>query len=248
VGDQIHPTKETELKLSDSRHFLKTIVGVCLIAAPLALLASALVSPPIRNNEADQLAVIAQESGRYYLFTLLILIGTALLVPVFVGFMYLVRERAATLGNIGGSLAILGTLIAVGDAVSQLFVWQMVAPEADRQQMVALLTRFDNAPQVAIMFMVGGLSTIAGMTLLSIALYRAGAAPAWVAAGIAVGAILNIAGFMTQNTWLVIVSSVVLLVSLGWTGRSVLGGSDEDWANLPIGRTVAATALHERSA
>jgi hypothetical protein len=236
------------LKLSDSRHFLKTVVGVCLIAAPLALLASALVSPPIRSNEADQLAVIAQEPGRYYLFTLLILIGTGLLVPVFVGFMYLVRERAALLGNVGGSLAILGTLVAVGDAVSQQVIWQMAAPEADRQQMVALLARFDNAPQVAIMFMVGGLSTIAGVTLLSIALYRAGAAPALVAAGIAVGAILNIVGFMTQSTLLVIVSSAVLLVALGWIGRFVLGRSDEAWANLPNGRARSATTLHEGSA
>src|SRR5690348_1153847 len=138
--------------LSDSSRFFKTVVGVCLIASPLILLASAFAAPEIKSGEADQLAVIAQDPGRYYLFTVLVFVSTALWLPLVLGLMYMVREKSATLGNVGGSLAIVGTLVGIGDAVSQLFIWQMVSPGADRTQMVALLVRFDNAAGAAIFF------------------------------------------------------------------------------------------------
>ncbi len=215
--------------LSDSGRFFRTVVGVCLIASPLILVASALVSPEIKSSEADQLAVVAQDPGRYYLFTVLIFVSTALWVPLVLGLMHMVREKAAVLGNVGGSLAIFGTLVGVGDAISQLFIWQMVSPGADRAQMVALLTRFDNAGGAALFFRIGGPALVVGMVLLSIALYRARAVPAWAAAGAAVGTFLNIAGFVVGSTLVVLISSAVLLASLGWVGRSVLARSDQEW-------------------
>jgi hypothetical protein len=214
---------------SDSRRFFRVVVGVCLIASPLTLLASALISPAIESSEADQLAVIAQDPGRYYLFTVLIFVSTALWAPLVLGLMYMVRERAATLGNVGGSLAFVATLVGVGDAVSQLFIWQMVAPGADRAQMVALLSRFDNAGGAAIFFRIGGPALVIGTIMLSIALYRARAVPAWAAAGVALGTFLNIAGFVASSNPIVVISSVVLLVSLGWIGRLVLARSDQEW-------------------
>jgi len=217
------------LILSDSRRFFKTVVGVCLIASPLILLASALVEPEIKSSEADQLAVIAQDPGRYYLFTMLIFVSTALWLPLVVGLMHMVRERSAALGNIGGSLALIGTVVAVGDAVSQLFIWQMVSPGADRAQMVALLTRFDNAAGAAIIFRIGGPALVIGMVILSIALIRARGVPAWAAIATSVGTFLNIAGFVAGSTLIVVISAVVLLVSLGWIGRLVLASSDQEW-------------------
>ena len=142
---------------SDSRQFFRNVVTFGLFASPLLLLASALISPTIESNEAEQLAVVARDPDRY-LFTLLIFVGTALLVPVVLGLMYILRERAATLGKLGGSLALIGTLIAVGDALSQLFVWQMAASGADQAQMSALLMRLDNAPGAALIFRIGGLA------------------------------------------------------------------------------------------
>jgi hypothetical protein len=235
--------------LSDSRRFFRSVVGVCLIASPLILVASALVSPEIKSSEADQLAVVAQDPGRYYLLTVLIFVSTALWVPLVLGLMYMVRERAAVLGNVGGSLAILGTLVGVGDAVSQLFIWQMVSPGADRAQMVALLTRFDNASGAALFFRIGGPALVVGMVLLSIALYRARAVPAWTAAGAAVGTFLNIAGFAAGSTLVVLISSVVLLASLGWMGRLVLARSDQEWERPSAQqRSRSVQSIHKRQA
>ena len=215
--------------LSDSSRFFRTTVGISLIAAPLILVASALVSPAIKSSEAEQLAVVAQDPGRYYLFTVLIFLSTALWIPLLLGLMHMVRRRGAALGNVGGSLAIAGTLVGVGDAVSQLFIWQMVSPGADRAQMVALLARFDNTFGAAIFFRIGGPALVVGTILVCVALYRARAVPAWAAAGAAVGTLLNIAGFVAASTLIVLFSSVVLLVSFGWMGRLVLARSDQEW-------------------
>ena len=233
--------------LSDSRRFFKTVVGICLIASPLILFVSALVSPEIKSSEADQLAVVAQDPGRYYLFTVLIFVSTALWLPIVIGFMYMVRERAAVLGNVGGTLAFLGTLVGVGDATSQLYIWQMVSQGADRAQMVALLTRFDNAGGAAIFFRIGGPALVIGMVLLSIALYRARAVPTWAAAGVAVGTLLNIAGFVATSTSIVLISSVVLLVSMGWIGRLVLARSDQAWESPSVRPRAQATPTMRES-
>jgi hypothetical protein len=219
--------------LSDSRRFFKNVVTSSLFASPLLLLASALIAPAIDGNEVEQLAVVARDPDRYYLFTVLIFVGTALIVPVVLGLMYMLRERAAAWGNLGGSLAMIGALIGVGDAISQLFIWQMAAPGADQAQMSALLMRFDNAPGAALIFRIGGPSFVLGMVLLGIGLYRAKAVPAWAAAGLAAGAFLNLAGFVIGSNVLVAISSAVLLVSLGWIGRLVVGSSDQEWERLP---------------
>jgi Domain of unknown function (DUF4386) len=233
--------------LSDSRKFFKNVVTFSLFASPLLLFASALIAPALDGNEAEQLAVVARDPDRYYLFTLLSFVSSALLVPVLLGLMYVLRQRAATLGNIGGSLALIGTLVAVGDAISQLFIWQMAAPGADQAQMSGLLVRFDNAPGAAVIFRIGGPSFVLGMVLLGIGLYRARAVPAWAATGVAVGAFLNIAGFVIGSNVLVAISSAVLLVSLGWIGRLVVGSSEPEWERLPAQPQARSTAA-EREA
>lgn len=230
--------------LSDSHRFFKNVVAFGLFAAPLLLLGSAVVSPPIVGDEASQLAVVARDPGGYYLFTLLIFVGTALLVPVVLGLMYLMRHRAPTLGNLGGSLAFIGILIAVGDALSQLIIWQMAAPGADQAQMAALLARVNEAPGAAVIFRIGGVSFVLGLVLLAIGLYRAKVSPVWVAAGLAAGAVLNVAGFVIGSNVVIDVSCVALLLSLGWIGRVVVGTSEQAWERLP-GHLASSTAKED---
>lgn len=232
--------------LSDSRKFFKNVVTFSFFAAPLLLLASALIMPVVNGDEAEQLAAIAQAPDRYYLFSLLSFISSALLVPVLLGLVYMLRHRAPTLGNLGGTLALVGTLVSVGDAISQLFIWQMVAPGADRAQMTALLMRFDEAPGASVIFKIGGPSFVIGMVLLGIGLYRARAVPTWTAAGLPMGAFLNIAGFVVGSNVLVIISCVVLLVSFGWIGRLVAESSERDWeGSYPQPHAILATANGE---
>jgi hypothetical protein len=197
-------------------------VGVGLVGAPLLTLIASIASPALKSGEAAQLAVISAHPARYYAFAIFTLAGIMLLVPALLGLMQMTRDRAPGWGAVGGSLSLLGTLIATGDAASQLIVWQMAVPGADRAQMTALLDRYDQTLGSSLVFTVGGLSLLVGTVVLSIGLRKARAVPGWVAVGIPVGMFLNVAGFTGASAGTLIVSSLVLLVTLGWVGWRVL--------------------------
>jgi hypothetical protein len=215
--------------VSDHRGFTRKALGSCLILAPLFLLLSAVVMPAIKSDETAQLDVIARHPDRYYLFTVFILVGGMLLVPALLGLMYMVRERATTLAHVGGTLSVLGALIAVGDATSQLVIWQMASPRADRAQMAELLKRFDDTAGSSVVFGVGGLAVLVGVVVLAIALHRSRAVPAWTAVLLAGATVLNLVGFASASTAILVVSSALLLVALGWIGRAVLISAGDEW-------------------
>jgi len=208
----------------NARELPTTAVGLSLVFAPLFALASSLIAPALKNDQGAQLDVIAQHPNRWYWFTLLLLIGSILLVPALLGIAALVRERAPRLGNLGGGLAVLGFVIAIGDVITLLVSWQMVAEGADRAQMAALLERFDEAAGANIVFGVGGLAALTGTVLLSVGLIREHVAPAWAAIGLSVAVIANIAGFSASSNAAVAVSWAVLLVAMGEIGRIMLAG------------------------
>lgn len=209
--------------LSDPDRFTRVALAASMIGAGVLMIASAIVMPAIKSDEAAQIAVIAQHPARYYLFTILILGSSMLLVPALIGLMRLGAERSPRLANIGGTLSVFGALVAVGDSMSQLVVWQMGARGGDRAQMAALLHRFDNVAGASLVFALGGLAVVIGIALLAIALYRSRTAPAWAAAALPVGTVLNIAGFSAGSTGVLILSGVVLLAGLGWIARAILG-------------------------
>src|SRR5689334_9286780 len=193
------------------------------------------MSPAIKSDEAAQIAVIAQHPARYYAFAVFTFAGIALMVPAILGLMHLTRDRAPGWGNWGGSLALVGTIIAAGDAATQWLVWQMGAAGADQAQMAALLHRYDSS----VPFTIGGLAIVVGVVMLSVGLYRARAVPAWTAAGFVAGIVLNIVGFTASSVGVLIVSSVILLAALGTIGWRILAEPDDDWAGarpLALGR------------
>jgi hypothetical protein len=196
--------------------------GAAMILAPLLGLASAVIAPPLKSGAGAKLAEIARHQDRWYLYALLITISSWLLVPAVLGLIGLVSERAPRLSLIGGALALLGVLVAIGDGTVELMYWQMGAAGVDRAQMAALADRYENAAGSSLPFVIGGLALIAGLVLLAIALWRTGAAPVWAAAGIPAGVVLNIVALSSSSGALVIASNVVLLATLGRIGRTVV--------------------------
>jgi hypothetical protein len=210
------------MKRLDAKQLPATAAAISMIAAPLFLVASALVSPALKSDEGSQLDVIAGHSTRWYWFTLLLLIGSMLLVPALLGLAALVHKRAPRLAAVGGGLAVLGGMIAIGDVMTQFVSWQMVAKGADHDQMAALLHRFDNAPGVGVVFSVGGLAVLIGVVLLTIGLLRTRVAPTWAALGLSVATLLNIVAFSSASAAGVAVSWAVLLVAMGYIGWTAL--------------------------
>ena len=232
------------MKLSNPHHFEKTLAGACLVLAPLFLLASAALSPAIKSDEGAQLAVIARHPDRYHLFSVLGLVSAVLLVPALLGLMRMLRERAPGWGYVGGGLMMLGNLLSVGDWWSNFVQWQMAVPDADRRQMTALLTRLDETAGSALPLQISGFAFLVGTAALAIGLYRAQTVPSWTALGLVVGIVLNLAGFVVGSVPLLIVSSVVLFIAMGWIGRMVLAEPEADWqpsSQFPPAQAAAGT-------
>jgi hypothetical protein len=210
------------VNLPDPRSLPRLVNGWSLVLGPLFLLASALASPPLKSTESATIAEIAHHPDRWYWFALFTTIGSILLVPALFGVMGLLRERTPWLANLGGGLAQLGVLVAIGDSMTQLLIWKMGSPGADPAQMAALARRYDDAAGASLVFTIGGLALLVGCVLLAIGVWRTRVAPRWAAVGLPLGAVLNVAGFSAASTPLLIVSCVVLVVALGAVGRVVL--------------------------
>jgi hypothetical protein len=201
---------------------IRKAVGATMLLAPLLGLVSAIASPALKSGSAAQLAEIARHPDRWYLYALFVTASMWLLVPAIVGLVGLVSERAPRLGLVGGALALLGALVAVGDATTELMYWQMGAPSADPAQMAALADRYESAAGSSLVFAVGGLAIVVGLALLAAALWRQRVAPAWAAAAVPVGVVVNIAGFSVNSNGVVLASNLVLVAGLGWVGHRLL--------------------------
>jgi len=94
------------LKIGDADNFRRTGAGLCLIAAPLVSLVSALITPQFTGDIADQRAAIAEHTGRWLVSEFLNLITFFMLAVL--GIAHLLRHRAVVLGHVGGGLVLLG--------------------------------------------------------------------------------------------------------------------------------------------
>jgi hypothetical protein len=197
--------------MRDPHAVARRTTGLAMILAPIAWLAAAIVAPQLQSDEGAQLAVIAQHPDRWYWFALLTLVGAMLLVPALMGVIGLLRERAPLAGYVGGSLAVLGMLVAIGDSLEQLVIWQMGATGADHAQMTALLTRLDDAAGLVSIFTFGALALIAGTVILAIGLIRARVVPAWAAVCLPIAMLVNVVGFAAASRSIVAASCVILL-------------------------------------
>jgi hypothetical protein len=222
------------MRITDAHHFRKTVAGMCMVFAPLLLLAGAIVHPEMKTDEGAQLAVIADNLDQWYVAHLLVLIAVALAVPAVLGLMHMLREREVAYGHLGGGLGVLGLLAITGIVAIEGFVgWQAAVGDADRAQMTALFQRLNDTTGVVLPFFIVSFAFAVGIVLLAIGLYRARAVQSWMAAFIAIGAVaLSIAG-PTAVDWLFVVGAAFLFVGLASIGRYVLTETDEDWEHTP---------------
>jgi len=209
------------------------LLAVALVAAPLLWLAAEAVSPALKSDSAAQLAVIAQQPDRWFGYTALLTLGTILFVPAILGIMRLTRARTPRLTLLGGALLGYGTIIAVGDAMSQLTTWQMVTGHADRTQMAALLDRAANASGASLFFAPGGLAFLVGSILLTVALIRTHVVPVWVSVAFLLGIVAQLVGFTSNSVAIIAASAVLCLIAMVMLARRL-------WAGTPAEQTVAS--------
>ena len=230
------------LKIGDANNFRRTVVGLCLIIAPLLLLLGDIIHPAGAEGAAGLLNIMAEHPGRVETASLLTIFSSVFFVPALVGLLYLIRDRGVVLGHIGVGLALIGI---VGHAVwagFQVVLLGFIQSGVDREQLSAILGGGPlNVGFVIVMLMfLGGF--FLGLILLSISLWRSRVAPLWVAACI----IAAIVWFFTPLGTIMPgeIGGALVLIGLGWIGLKVLRMSDADWERgyLPSSKEVGVGA------
>ena len=228
------------LKINDANNFRRTAVGLCLIAGPLAALIGGLVAPWEGTDEkAAWLRVLIENPVRGQISAVLLYLGYLLVAVSIFGMIHLLHSRAVVLGHVAGTLAIWGWVTMPGLLLTDFYDLSL-AESLGPERGAPVVERVDEYVGSAVMG-VPVLLGMVGLLLLAVALWRAGAAPAWVPLVLLVG---NAAGFYdAYSLAFFTIWWALWLVALGYIGLKVLRMSDEVWERgvaPTMGRTVGA--------
>ena len=143
----------------------------------------------------------------------------------------MVRPRRPVLAHVGLILFVPGLVALAAAAGTELVLWQMAQPEANRAEMIALAERVWEGEGVAVIFGFVLLFPVAWL-MIGIGLHLARAVPAWSAALIAVsqpiGFLIEFAGGPKAP---VVTAQVLFAIGLVPVGLRVLRESDEEWVD-----------------
>jgi hypothetical protein len=233
------------LKVWDADNFRRTLAGLALFVAPLAMMVSEVIYSLSFSQESDGrfFAAVAERSATWTGATLLGLLAAILFVPAVVGMVHLTRDRGVVLAHVGGALALVG---AVGYACHQmLFVvmGEMARIEGQREAVISISRQLDNSAIIGMIAMLMFLLSLSlGLILLTAGLYRAGFAPVWVP--ICVFLSILPAFVPVDSDYPGYAAFVLLAMGLGAVGVKVLAISDADWGRgrAPVGDVVGIGA------
>ncbi len=188
-------------------------------------------TPRSHHPAAGHLAVAGDGPDRYYAAHTIILAGLVLFMPALLGLLHLLGNRATTVNLIGVGLATVGLFGAAAVvSVDGIAVSQMARSGSDASAMVALLDRIKESSGLRGIAVVGAVSFLAGILLLSYGLWRTRAVQRWIAGGIAAAAITFFIAQVTDNRLVFVIAFALYLVPLASVGWKVLTESDEEWS------------------
>ncbi len=216
---------------TDARTFARLLAAVCLVLGPTCFLVGAAVDPAWADDNAEYLDEVAGAPGRYQLAGFLSLVGAVLTVVGLLGVIHLLRGPRITLGQIGASLALIGSIFLAG--TFPINVMEAVGAENfDRATMIDLFETVEDSGWAAVYFIafLGGL--VLGMVLLAIGLFlQRGAAPVWVPALLLISVV---ASFFATGQLFNVITSALLVVAMAGLAARILTVSDEDWSRWTV--------------
>jgi hypothetical protein len=195
------------------------VAGVCLIAGALLL-------APATYFEYSQGLLFWSGAIGLPLF--------ALLVPGLLGVARLLRQRAPRLSVVAGLMSTFGCVSGATFQTAILHEWAARTAGTPEAQMAAIM-EVTEGRVFPVLVTLGILFPISLLTL-GVGLFRTGAAPAWVAALLAIGGVIFPVGHIGEIQLVQHLAETVLLVPLVWLGLHFLAGAT------PRGVIVPATA------
>ena len=217
------------MNLRNPRTFRRQIGGAAMIVAPLVIVLAELLHGRFETDAAKQIAVVTDNTGRWYAAHVLVLVGLVLTVPAFLGLARLLERSRPVIANISRLVFVPGLVALTSVAGMELVLWQMAQPGRDRLEMVALLESLNESAGIAPLF---GFVLLfpAAWLLAGIGLYVSRATPVW---GAALIALSQPVGFVSEFSggpkWLAVAAQVAFAIGLVPVGVRVLRQSDDTW-------------------
>jgi len=206
----------------------RLLIAASCVLAPAALLAAFLVGPSMAyDNPAATLTDVAAGRATSVAQAMLLLISSALFVPVLIGALNLLRRRGRTVGTLGAIAflaGICGHLVLVG---ARLVLVQMAAPGTDRTAMLDLAHRLGHGVFTVITPL--ELCFDAGLVLMFIGLRRAGAVPTWVLSIIIAVAVA--AGVLGSTKAAFVIAGVGGLIAGAYVGVRIARADNAAWTH-----------------
>ena len=217
------------LRFSDARNFGRTLTGLALILGPLAMLVASIITPNTDNdNKLKELNSVAAHKSAYLWGSVIFFVGTLILLAASVGIIHLFRNRRVTLGQIAGSLLLVGTAVTTAFYAFSIVEYEMVnQPGLNRVELAKYLDKANNTASGAPLFILFLVGIVLGLILLAIAAWRRKLIPIWAAILIFLGGLFAFFGGQDQTAS--IIDGVLLLIPFVMLGRTVLSMSDEEW-------------------
>lgn len=216
-------------RLSDPIRFPNVMMAASLVAAPLLLLLAFAFHPDeVRTDKAEQLAIVAANSARFYWVHLIALAGLALFVPATLGLVRVLHMQSTRLAHIGAIAAFVGVPAVTISVTMAIVEWMMATqPRGDRAAMAALLARLNEDAGIVLPFFLPGTLLLVGLVLFGVGLYRTRVVPRTAAVLVIVGPVAWQLGFVVGGERAIVAGVGALTVGLGAVARRILSEAHE---------------------
>ncbi len=213
--------------MKDTATFRRSVAALCVVAGALTSAIWTLTMPPFPDGHAERLAAI-DEAGNGAAVSAAVFAGSQVfMLGALLGIAHLVRRGAPVLSNLGGAIAVLGTM---GHAVfggAGLLTLSMAADSEHRDVHARLLEDFESSPMMAFAA-VGLLGTVLGFLLLSIGLFRSRVVPRWIPVLIWTFLVVEFVG-TSLSDYATYVSLLALALAFGALARHTWTTPRESW-------------------
>ena len=199
-----------------------TAAVVCLVGGPVGQLAQYLVSPiKHADGTAAQVAAAAANPSAMRLAVWLDL-PILLIIPAILYAGHVAGAASSRVAAIGTSLAFVSALGA-GYLLAQDVVLSAAAAQPDRAAATRVADMFSSSgviTTVVIVFLVGHLI---GFVMLGTAMWRSRAVPVWAAGAVAAWPVAEMAGEITQVSWVAVCGFALLVLGFGACAAGLTG-------------------------
>lgn len=213
--------------MKDTAIFRRSVVIVGLIGAAACAILAVLLDPPFPSDPVERLRVLDEAGATATVAAALFPASQVFMLSAVLGIAHLIRRGAPVLSNLGGGLAVLGTLGHAAFGGVALVTITMAHDVENREVHAALLDDFESSPFMAFAA-VGLIGSVLGFVLLSIGLLRSGAVARWIPLLMLLFVLVEFVG-SAMSDYAAYVAALCLAASFGALALHVARSPRESW-------------------